>query len=211
MKVLIFGGTGLVGRPVVEKAVAAGHEVTVFTRNKKNVQQQGVRIVEGSVQNSADVARAVKDQQCVIQCIGIGGRGDGSKTTVASDANRIITKAMQEAGVRRYIAMSVIGAGDSWQFLPWIYRKCLLPWFQKWFVPIIDDKNRMEADIHHSGLDWTVVRGTTVKDAPAKDHYKTSLDGKGISFSITAPDLADFIVSQIEDTTFVRQSPVVCN
>ena len=42
MKVLIFGGTGLVGRPVVEKAVTAGHEVTVFTRDKKHVQQQGV-------------------------------------------------------------------------------------------------------------------------------------------------------------------------
>lgn len=158
-----------------------------------------------------NVARAVEGQQCVIQCIGIGGRGDGSKTTVASDASRIITKAMQEAGVRRYIAMSVIGAGDSWQFLPWIYRKCILPWFQKWFVPIIDDKNRMEADIYHSGLDWTVVRGTTVKDAPAKGHFKTSFNGKGISLSITAPDLADFIVSQIEDTAFVRQSPVVCN
>ena len=211
MKVLIFGGTGLVGRPVVEKAVAAGHEVTVFTRNKNNVQQHGVNIVEGSVKNAEDVLNAMDGQQCVIQCIGIGGRGDGSPTTVASDANRIITKAMQQGGVRRYIAMSVIGAGDSWNYLPWIYRKCILPWFQKWFVPIIEDKNRMEADIRQCGLDWTIVRGTTVKDSPAKGFYKSSLDGKSISFSVTAADLADFIISQIEDNRYIKQSPVVCN
>lgn len=213
MNVLIFGGTGLVGRPVVEKALEAGHEVTLFTRNGKNTRQKNehLKIVEGSVNNGNDVAEALRGQDVVIQCIGIGGRGDGKPTTVASDANRIITAEMQRAGVSRYIAMSVIGAGDSWQILPWIYRKCILPWFQGWFVPIIDDKDRMEADIAKTSLDWTIVRGTTVKDKPAKGNVKASIDGKGISFSVTATDLADFIVAQITDNTLRKKAVIVCN
>lgn len=153
MKVLIFGGTGLVGTAVTRRAVEAGHEVTVFTRNKQHVTIEGVAVVEGSVKNAEQVAQAVKGMDAVIQCIGIGGRGNGKPTTVASDASRVITQVMEQEGVKRYIAMSVVGADDSWTALPWIYRRCLLPWFQSWFVPIIDDKNRMEQDIVKTGLD----------------------------------------------------------
>lgn len=211
MKVLIFGGTGLVGTAVTRRAVAAGHEVTVFTRNKQHVTIDGVTVVEGSVKNAEQVAQAVKGMDAVIQCIGIGGRGNGKPTTVASDANRVITQVMEQEGVKRYIAMSVVGAGDSWTALPWIYHRCLLPWFQSWFVPIIDYKNRMGQDIVKTGLDWTVVRSTTVKDKPARGRYKAITDGRHFSFSITAADLADFIVAQLNSHEYVRKMPVVCN
>lgn len=213
MKVLMFGGTGLVGRPIVEKALAAGHNVTLFTRDKSHVKisHQNLRVIEGKVSDSQSVDTAIKGQDVVIQCIGIGGRGNGSKTTVASDANRVITQAMEKEGVKRYIAMSVVGAGDSWPSLPWIYRAFILPLFQKWFVPIIEDKNRMETDIRATNLDWTIVRSTTVKDAPSHGSYTASTDGKKISFTITAQDLADFIVGQIEDDQYIKRAPVICN
>lgn len=103
MRVLIFGGTGLVGRPIVEKALAAGHNVTLFTRDKSHVKisHQNLRMVEGNVYDEQIVASAIKGQNAVIQCIRIGGRGNGTKTTVASDANRIITHAMEKEGVKR--------------------------------------------------------------------------------------------------------------
>lgn len=213
MKVLIFGGTGLVGRPIVEKALAAGHNVTLFTRDKSHVKtsHQNLRVIEGKVSDSQSVASAIKGQNAVIQCIGIGGRGNGSKTTVASDANRVITHAMEKEVVKRYIAMSVIGAGDSWQSLPWIYRQSILPLFQKWFVPIIDDKNRMETDIRATNLDWTIVRSTTVKDTPPHGSYIASTNGKKIFITVTALDLTDFIVGQIEDTRYIKQTPIICN
>ena len=36
MKILVLGGTGLIGPPLVEHAVARGHEVTLFNRGKTN-------------------------------------------------------------------------------------------------------------------------------------------------------------------------------
>ncbi len=36
LKILVLGGTGLIGPPMVEYAVARGHEVTLFNRGKTN-------------------------------------------------------------------------------------------------------------------------------------------------------------------------------
>ena len=36
LKLLVLGGTGLIGPPMVEYALARGHEVTLFNRGKTN-------------------------------------------------------------------------------------------------------------------------------------------------------------------------------
>jgi 2'-hydroxyisoflavone reductase len=38
LKILVLGGTGLIGPPMVSYAIARGHEVTLFNRGKTNVQ-----------------------------------------------------------------------------------------------------------------------------------------------------------------------------
>lgn len=73
----------------------------------------------------------------------------------------------------------------------------------KWFKAIIDDKNRMEPMIEHSGLDWTIVRFTTVKDSLAKGRVRVSLDGKDLKYSIDAPDMAKFVVDQLTSPRFL--------
>jgi 2'-hydroxyisoflavone reductase len=37
LKILVLGGTGLIGPPMVSYATARGHEVTLFNRGKTNV------------------------------------------------------------------------------------------------------------------------------------------------------------------------------
>ena len=118
---------------------------------------------------------------------------------------------MERMNVRRLVAISVIGAGDSLVFLPWIYRKLVLPLFMKWFQAIMDDKNRMEPMIKKSSLDWTIVRCTTVKERPATGKVNATVDGKGLKFSISAADMATFIVNQLTDNRFLKQAPTISN
>lgn len=77
-------------------------------------------------------------------------------------------------------AISVIGAEDSLVFLPWAYRKIVLPLFMRWFQAIIDDKNRMESMIKKSGLDWTIRQFITpLSDFPSGSGVmSSSLAGK---------------------------------
>lgn len=213
MKIVVFGATGIVGRAVVNKALKKGHEVTVLTRERSRVTTQHARlhVVEGNVTNEATLLNIMKGKDAVIQTLGIGGKGDGRPTFFVSKTNQKIMKAMEQSGVKRLVAISVIGAGNSWKFLPWLYRKLVLPLFMKWFQAIIDDKNRMEKSITASNLEWTIVRCTTITPRPSKGTVRASLDGKDIHFSITAEDMATFMVEQLTDIQFVKQTPTISN
>lgn len=213
MKIAVFGATGIVGKAVVNEALEKGHEVTVLTRDagKITVRHEHLHVVEGNVADKNVVRTVLKGQEAVIQTLGIGGKGDGKPTTFVSEANRIIMAEMERMNVKRLVAISVIGAGDSLTFLPWIYRKLVLPLFMKWFQAVIDDKNRMELMITKSGLDWTIVRCTTVKERPATGKVNATLDGKGLKISISAADMATFMVNQLTDGRFLKQTPTVSN
>lgn len=213
MKIVVFGATGIVGKAVVDEALRRGHEVTVLTRDVRKVttRHEHLHVVEGNVADKNIVRSVLKGQEAVIQTLGIGGKGDGKPTSIVSEANKIIMTEMEQMNVKRLIAISVVGAGNSLTFLPWIYRKLVLPVFMKWFQAVIDDKNRMEPMIKKSGLDWTIVRCTTVKERPATGRVNATLDGKGLKFSISATDMAVFIVNQLTDSSFLRQNPTISN
>lgn len=213
MKIVVFGATGIVGKAVVSEALKAGHEVTVLTRDarKVSIRHEHLHVVAGNVTDRNIVRSVLEGQRAVIQALGIGGKGDGRPTTFVSETNKTIMEEMERTGVRRLVAISAIGAGDSLTFLPWIYRKLVLPLFMKWFQAIIDDKNRMEPMIRKSGLDWTIVRCTTVKDSPATGKVNATVDGKRLKFSISATDMATFVVSQLTDSRFLKQAPTISN
>jgi putative NADH-flavin reductase len=213
MKVVIFGATGLSGKVILKEALSENHEVTILVRNAKAVtlQNKNLTVIEGSVLDRNTVNKVLKNQDAVIQTLGVGGKGDGKPTTFVSDANKIIMEEMEKTNVKRYIAMSNIGAGDSYTFMPWIFRKLILPYFMKWLQVIVDDKNRMEPMIMNSHLDWTIVRSAGMTEKPAKDTVNASLDGKGLKFTITLADLAKFMVAQLEDKKYLKQAPSVSN
>jgi putative NADH-flavin reductase len=157
------------------------------------------------------VNAVLKNQDAVIQCLGVGGKGDGKPTTFVSDANQIIMEEMEKNQVPRLIAMSNVGAGNSQAFLPWIFTRLILPWFMKWLQVLVDDKNRMEPMIMRSKLDWTIVRCAGIVDKPAQGKVTATLDGKGLKLFIRRGDLAAFMVQQLSDPTFSRQAPAVSN
>jgi len=216
MKVVIFGATGFSGKAILKEALARNHQVTILVRKRTAVlvEDKNLTIVEGNVLDRNVVNAILHGQEAVIQCLGVGGkggRGDGKPTTFVSDANQIIMDAMQKQEVQRLIAMSNIGAGNSLSFLPWLFRKIVLPYFMRWLQMIVDDKNRMEPMIMKSNLDWTIVRCAGIVDKPEKEKVTATLDGKGLKFTITLDDLATFIVGQLSDRTYSKQAPSLSN
>lgn len=213
MRIVVFGATGIVGKAVVNNALSRGHEVTVLTRDARRVGilHERLHVVEGYVLDRKTVDNVLEGKEAVIQTLGIGGKGDGRPTRTVSEANKVVMEEMKRMHVRRLVAISVIGAGESRMFLPWIYRKVVMPLFARWLQAVIDDKNRMEPMIRRSGLDWTIVRCTTVKERPATGHVNATLDGKGLTYSISATDMAAFMVDQLTDDRFMRQTPTISN
>jgi len=59
MKILIIGGTGFLGRAIVEDALRRGHEITTFNRGKSGADVPGVESVHGDREVRADLERLV--------------------------------------------------------------------------------------------------------------------------------------------------------
>jgi len=211
MKVVIFGATGFSGKAILNEALAKDYQVTILVRNAKavSIQNKNLTIVEGNVLDNITVNKVLQNQDAVIQCLGVNGKGDGKPTTFVSDANKIIMDEMAKTNVKRLIAMSIAGSGNSITFVPWIVRKIVLPYFMTWLQVLIDDKNRMEPMIMKSNLDWTIVRCAGILDKAAKGKVTHNLTGKNLKFSISLPDMANFMVAQLTDKTYVKQAPSI--
>ena len=209
MKILVFGASGLTGGIVVDLALKQGHQVVVLTRDasKFSHRNPNLEVMEGNANSQEDIERAIKDVAAVIHCLGIGGKGQGSSTTVVSDSVRAVLAAMTKTGVKRIVCMSNVGAGGSGT---WFYNAVVLPIFLRWLKPIIEDKNRMEDLLKSSQLDWVSVRLPNIVAGPGKP-VRTSEDGKGIGISISAESTAEFLLQQVSDNRWLKKTPSISN
>ena len=206
MKVLVFGANGKTGRMVVERATAAGHEVTAFVRNSEEGGAPSVKVAKGDATNRADVNAAMQGQEAVIDTI--GGKTPYKETDLESSAAAVIISSMREAGVRRLIATSMLGVGDSNENAP-LYARLLVSTFLR---GANKDKSAMETEVTASGLDWTILRPAILNDAEALGGVQIIAEGtEEKAHKITRVDLADFIVQQLPATNYLRQSIVIAN
>jgi putative NADH-flavin reductase len=213
MKLVIFGATGFSGQAILKLALSKGLQVTVLVRNKSaiTIQNENLTVIQGNVLDNNDVKKVLVHQDAVIQCLGVGGKGDGKPTTFISDATKVIVEEMEKQQIKRLIVMSNVGAGNSVSFQPWFFTKIILPYFMKWLQVIIEDKNRMEPIIMNSELDWTIVRCPNIVDKTPKGNIHATLDGKGLKLAVTLDDMAEFIINQLTDNAYSRQAPSISN
>ena len=206
MKVLVFGANGETGRMVVERAMAAGHEVTAFVRNSDEGSAAKVKVVSGDATNRADVDAAMQGQEAVIDTI--GGKTPYKDTELESSATATIISSMKAARVSRLIATSMLGVGDSKDNAP-LYARLLVSTFLR---GADKDKSAMEAEVSASDLDWTILRPAILNDDEATGNVQVIAEGpEKKAHKITRADLADFIVQQLQADSYVRRSIVIAN
>ncbi|MDO7887488.1 NAD(P)-dependent oxidoreductase [Hymenobacter cheonanensis] len=206
MKILVVGAGGKSGQLVVERALAAGHSVTALVHDAASYKAPaGVQVVTGDATDAATVEKAVAGQQAVIDAI--GGKTPYLATDLEQHTAKAIIDAMHRHGVRRLIAISVLGVGDSKEQAGFFYEHLLMPTFLRGAVP---DKEAMEAEVKASGLDFVLVRPPFLTDSPAtgQAHVVTDEDK---AHKITRADLAQFMVDQLQSDTYLGQAVTVTN
>jgi uncharacterized protein YbjT (DUF2867 family) len=209
MKLAVFGATGLTGGLVVAQALEQGHEVVALVRDPGRVSLQHPRltVLAGHPTAQDDVERCVEGADVVLHCLGIGGKGDGQPTTLISDSVKAVLGAMATHGVARIVCMSNVGAGGSGT---WFANRVVIPLFLRWLLPIIEDKDRMEASLRASSVEWVSVRLPNIVEGPEKP-LRVSEDGRGIGLSITAASTARFLLARATGTDFLGATPSISN
>ncbi len=132
--ILVTGGTGTLGRAVVEQALAAGHEARVLSRRQPPSAELPYAWLTGDLRSAEGVAAAVTGADVIIHCATTNGRGD-------VQAAQSLLDAAQQAGTGHLIYISIVGVDAV---LQGYYRA----------------KLDVERRIANSGVPWTVLRAT---------------------------------------------------
>jgi putative NADH-flavin reductase len=212
-KVLVIGASRGIGLETVRAAVHAGHSVRALARSAASIpiQDAGLEKVSGDALDSDTVRNALKDVNVVVQTLGvdISPRAIFERTTLFSQSTRILVDAMKAAGVKRLIAVTGLGAGDSRGHGGLLYDAVVFPLLLK---RVYDDKDVEEWIIKSSGLDWTIVRPGLLTNSRATGQYRvlTAPNDWRVG-TIGRADVADFIVRQIDDRALIGATPLLIN
>jgi len=206
MKIIVFGPTGGTGRQLVQQAIAQGHAVTAFARHPATIPPQaGLATAAGDTSDADAVQRAVAGHDAVL--CALGGRPWRRRERVCSTAVGHIVPAMRQHGVRRIIAISTFGAGDTRAQVGWFPRVVL---FGAVLASEVADKEAMEVTLVNSGLDWTAVRIGVLSDDAPRGSWRAADDGSihGMG-KIARADVAAFMLAQLQSAEWVGRRPVI--
>lgn len=203
MKVIVFGASGTVGSHVVTQGLEQGHEITAFTRSHTSITPQHPRltIVAGDVFNAAALAPVLTGHDAVIVALGAGAKGG-----VRGRGTAAITAAMHEAGVRRLVVQSTLGAGDSHPALTPLWKYVM---FGMLLRAAYLDHHEQELATRASGLDWTITRPGAFVDGPRTGAYRRGFAPVRVKkvATVSPADVADFLLEQLTDDRWLRKSP----
>jgi len=206
MRLFILGASGGVGSSLLQQAIAHGHEVTGQTRDARRLSaQSAVRVAVGAPTDQAFLRQNLAGMDAVILCIGVDAIG---RTTLFSDTSEAVVAAMRATGVKRLVAITGIGAGDTKGHGGWLYNYVIYPLFTRHRYA---DKDRQEAIIAQTELDRTIVRPapfTAQASAGPLRIYTNIPTGLQLS-SITRAEVATFILECLEGNQYVRQKPFI--
>jgi len=115
MKYVITGGAGHISKPVTEKLLAAGHEVTVIGRNAdnlKDIKAKGAKTAIGSVEDVQFLTGAFKGADAVYTMVPPNFTAADWKAWIGQIGENY-AKAIKTAGIKYVVNLSSIGAHES--------------------------------------------------------------------------------------------------
>jgi putative NADH-flavin reductase len=210
MRVLIIGASKGIGLETTRQALDAGHHVRALARSAIAIaiSNPSLEKMRGNALKTEDVETALVGVDVVIQTLGVGLGDLFRPVHLFSDATRVLIEAMRSQGVKRLICVTGFGAGDSRASISCLQR---LP-FQIVFGRAYDDKSLQEQLIKESELDWTIARPGVLTGGPQTGNCQIlSEPTQWRNGMISRAGVAEFLVRQIEDQTYIRKTPVLIN
>lgn len=132
-KILVTGGTGLIGRPLVQSLIAEGAEVKIVSLDDKSRAPEGASFVQADLTRMDNAVEACQGMDYVFHLAGIKGSPKMTSEKPASffvptiSFNTNMMEAARKAGVEKYLFTSSIGVyspaevfyeDDVWKTFP---------------------------------------------------------------------------------------------
>ncbi len=149
-RIIVFGGSGFVGRHLVPRLCAAGWQVVVPSRNRSRERSllvlPGLRMANIDVHAEAPMQRLLDGADAAINLVGIlneRGRDGAGFQRAHVEFTRRITAACRASGTRRLLQMSALNAGRGTSHY-------------------LRSRGEAEACVRNCGLDWTIFQPSVI-------------------------------------------------
>ena len=128
------------------------------------------------------------------------------RNAILSDGTRNIVRAMERAGIKRFVVESSLGVGDSKWRLGIFHNLVAIPLFLR---NVFADKEAQEQIIANSTLDWVIVRPAALTNGPQRNVYRagSNVGNWFVPSKISRADVAAFMLKQLTDEEYLRQRP----
>jgi uncharacterized protein YbjT (DUF2867 family) len=197
-KILVIGGTGMLGRPVALKLIEAGNEVSVLTRNIESAKSKlsaNLNFEKGDVNDIQSLKEAMKGCYGVHINLSGGSTSDGVFETEYLGVVNIIDAA-KASGIKK--VTMITGATVS---------------EKNSGFPSIDAKQRAEEYVRSGGIDYTIFKPSWFFESLPLfvRNGKAMLIGNNPNkyFWVAAEDYANLVVKAYENSGASNKSLVV--
>lgn len=206
--IALFGATGRTGAWIGLRALRRGYEVRALRRPSSLDPLEGKPVVmlEGDVQNPDHVGRVIEGTSAVL--VALGQRPPFSDV-FCEGATTAILEAMRRHGVQRIIVVTgaMIGVLDQGQSRT---MRHVARVFAERQPAAAADRAGQERLLMESDRDWTIVKPPRLMGGPIRPRTKSGTRMKiGILSRISRPNLAMFMLDQIDSTEYVRERVLV--
>jgi uncharacterized protein YbjT (DUF2867 family) len=108
MRIVVVGGTGLVGRPTVAELLRRGHSVAVLSR-RGEPGQPGAEAFAGDLTTGEGVAPALAGADCIVNCCNPAKAIRKQARTFFQVSTERLGEYAAAAGVAHHIVLSIVG------------------------------------------------------------------------------------------------------
>lgn len=217
--IAVFGASGLTASEAVFQALSEGDSVVGLTRNPSNLvvpagsggdeggkplQNPNLTVIAGDVTKKSDVDKVFETSDIDGVIVALGGKTKDVGESMLTDGTNNVIAAMKEKGVQRLAVVTSIGAGDSENQAPFLFKVLMKTAMKKIFV----DKNNQEAATANSGLEYCIVRPGGLNVDPPTGIVNVV---EGEAGSIARADVAQFCLDaiRVEDFPYIGKAPCI--
>jgi uncharacterized protein YbjT (DUF2867 family) len=199
MNLTILGAAGATGLPLVQQALAAGHQVTALVRSaeKLTATDPNLRIVQGDATDREAVSQAMQGVDAVISVLGAIG-------PVIAEASRAIVAVAKQQGPQRVVMLSSFAVErDRLTPVAKLVTRMAMGRQTK-------DKAAGEEVLRTSDLDWTIVYATKLTNGPKTEPEVVPESKKvGLSQKISRADVSSFLLQTATDGLYSRRGVII--
>jgi uncharacterized protein YbjT (DUF2867 family) len=215
MKILVLGSTGRTGIEIIKEALKRGHKVSAIARNPEKLEDFDIDITEGTPYDYETVQKAITGCDAVINTLNVSRKSDNPWARLAAPSDLIsksadnALKAMDKNGLKRFVALSTIGAGRSWKTSPGILKFMVSVSNLKY---AFQDHGKQEEILEKSDTDYTICRAPMLSTKKNESGAVATPEGtKPANKVLSRNSAAEFFLNIIENGAYIRNTMSISN